>query len=210
VHEAEEDVADGIPDGPGVRRPSLSHATKVTITKHTGLHLKLPATASHATSSGTISSLQHCVIDLSAPTTSAPFSALYLKNIKDSLVICGQTAGAVHITNVENSVLVISCRQFRMHGSRKVDVYLHSASRPIIEDCVSIRFAPMPQALSNPATAQLVNHWDQIDDFKWLKAEASPNFSQLDEGRWIKDEVWRDEVSEGEDLERVLQVVGVQ
>ncbi|KAF1920606.1 tubulin binding cofactor C-domain-containing protein [Ampelomyces quisqualis] len=209
LHEAEEDVADHIPDGPGVQRPSLSHATKVTITKHTGLHLKLPLTASHATSSGTISNLQRCVIDLSAPTASAPFSALYLKNIKDSLVICGQTAGAVHITGVENSVLVISCRQFRMHGSKKVDVNLHSASRPIIEDCVGIRFAPMPPALSSLATAQAVNHWDQIDDFKWLKAEASPNFSLLNESRRIREEVWK-EVLESEDLEEVLRVVGIR
>jgi hypothetical protein len=210
VHEAEEDVADGIPDGPGVRRPSLSHATKVIITKHAGLYLKLPATASHATSSGTISNLQRCVIDLSAPTTTAPFSALYLKNTKDSLVICGQTAGAVHITDVENSVLVISCRQFRMHGSKKVDVYLHSASRPIIEDCVGIRFAPMPHALESLAIAQSVNHWDQIDDFKWLKAESSPNFSLLDEAGRLGNEVWRGKVLGSEDLGEVLRVVRIE
>lgn len=97
-----------------------------------------------------------------------------------------------------------------MHGSKKVDVYLHSASRPIIEDCVGIRFAPMPQALESLAIAQAVNHWDQIDDFKWLKAEASPNFSLLDEDRRIKDDLWREKVLESEDLGEVLQVVGVE
>ncbi|KAH7393975.1 tubulin-specific chaperone-like protein c [Phaeosphaeria sp. MPI-PUGE-AT-0046c] len=206
----EDVVSDGIQDGPGVRRPSLSTASKIIITNHTHLHVRLPAEAAHATSSGTVSNLQHCVVDLAAPTTSAPFSALYLKNIKNSVIICGQTAGAVHITDVDNSVLVLSCRQFRMHGSKKVDVYLHSASRPIIEDCEGVRFAPMPQALATPAMAQVANRWDHIDDFKWLKAEASPNFSLLEEAQRVEDGVWRDKVVGSEDREDVLRVLGVE
>ncbi|KAL5114377.1 hypothetical protein ACEQ8H_007726 [Pleosporales sp. CAS-2024a] len=202
-----EDVADGIEDGPGVRRPSLSHASKVTITNHRHLHVKLPASASHATSSGTVSNLRHCVIDLSAPTMTAPFSALYLRNIKDSLVICGQVAGAVHVTDAENSVIVIATRQFRMHGSRKVDVYLHSASRPIIEDCSEVRFAPMPDMFASAATLQTANHWSEIDDFKWLKVEPSPNFSLLVESERIKEDVWRSEVMDNEHLNHVLEVI---
>jgi hypothetical protein len=191
----EENSSDGIQDGPGVRRPSFSNATKIAISKHSNLHLVLPSSASHATSSGTISSLQHCVMDLSRATSGAPFSALYLKNIKDSLIVCGQVAGAIHITNVKNSVLVISCRQFRMHGSKSVDVYLHSASRPIIEDCEDIRFAPLPDAfVTYETSSQAVNQWNQIDDFKWLKVEASPNFSLLAESQRVDDEVWRDKV----------------
>lgn len=205
----DEVVSDGIPNGPGVRRPSLSSATKTIITNHTNLHLKLPASAAHATSSGTVSNLQRCVIDLSTPTSSAPFSALYLKNIKNSVIICGHTAGAVHITDVSNSVLVLSCRQFRMHGSKKVDVYLHSASRPIIEDCEGVRFAPMPKVLATPAMAGVKNHWDQIDDFKWLKAEASPNFSLLGEEKRVGDGVWK-EVAESEEREEVLRVLGIE
>ncbi|EAT80534.2 hypothetical protein SNOG_12122 [Parastagonospora nodorum SN15] len=205
-----EDIADGIQDGPGVRRPSLSQATKVTITNHHNLHLKLPAAASHATSSGTISNLSRCVIDLSAATSNAPFSALYLKNIKDSVIICGQVAGAVHITDVENSVLVVPTRQFRMHGSKKVDIYLHSASRPIIEDCENVRFAPMPDMFASPATLQSANHWSEIDDFKWLKVEASPNFSLLAESERVSEEVWRDKVVDSEDLEDVLRVLEIQ
>jgi hypothetical protein len=153
--------------------------------------------------------MRHCVLDLSAPTTSAPFSALYLRDVSDSLIICGQVAGAIHITNVKNSVFVTSCRQFRMHGSKNVDVYLHSASRPIIEDCERVRFAPMPDILASPQTLQSVNHWDQIDDFKWLKAEASPNFSLLAESERIGGEVWRHKVMEGEELEDVLKAVGI-
>jgi hypothetical protein len=150
------------------------------------------------------------VVDLSAPTAVAPFSALYLKNITDSLIVCGHIAGAIHITDVENSVLVISTRQFRMHGSKKVDVYLHSASRPIIEDCAQVRFAPMPEVFASPTILQTTNHWSEIDDFKWLKIEASPNFSLLAESERIKEEVWRDKVVDSEDLDDVLRVLGIQ
>ena len=131
--------------GSGIRRPSFSNASKITISKHEGLHIILPTSASHATSSGTVSNLHRCVVDLSPATANGPFAALYLKNIKDSLIICGQIAGAIHITGMENSVVVTSCRQFRMHDSKNVDIYLHSASRPIFEDCNGLRFAPLPE-----------------------------------------------------------------
>jgi hypothetical protein len=130
----------------GVRRPSFSKSTQVTISKHEGLHIIIPATASHATSSASLSYLRHCVVDLSPPTINgAPFDVLYIRNIKNSLIICGQVAGSIHITDVENSVLVTACRQFRMHASKDVDIYLHSTSRPIFEDCKGLRFAPLPE-----------------------------------------------------------------
>lgn len=206
----EEDGIDGIEAGPGIRKPSFSNAAKVTISKHEGLHIVLPTSAAHATSSGTVSNLRHCIVDLSPPTANgAPFAALYLKNIKDSLIICGQVAGAIHITDVVDSVIVISCRQFRMHDSKNTDVYLHSASRPIFEDCDGLRFAPLPEAYATPETLQSSNQWDQIDDFKWLKAEPSPHFSIFPESERVKDEVWRDKVPGGHDvsLDDILKAV---
>ncbi|KAF2033264.1 tubulin-specific chaperone-like protein c [Setomelanomma holmii] len=205
----EENGVDGIEDGPGLQRPRFPDATKITISHHDKLHLVLPAEASHATSSGTVSDLQRSIIDLSPATQVSPFSALYLKNIKDSIIVCGQTAGAVHITDVEGTVLVISCRQFRMHGSKNVDIYLRSSSRPIIEDCKIVRFAPLPATFVTPASAQVANQWDQIDDFKWLKAEPSPNFSILPESQRVQEEVWRDKVvnCKDGDLDDILDLV---
>ncbi|KAF1843758.1 tubulin-specific chaperone c [Cucurbitaria berberidis CBS 394.84] len=195
LNNIEEDGLDGIDSGTGIRRPSFSNATKVTISKHEGLHIILPTSASHATSSGTVANLRRCIVDLSPPTANgAPFAALYLKNIKDSLIICGQVDGAIHITDIENSVIVTSCRQFRMHGSKNMDIYLHCASRPIFEDCEGLRFAPLPDAYMTPETLQSPNQWDQIDDFKWLKAEPSPHFTILPEAQRVQDTVWRDVV----------------
>lgn len=77
--------------------------------------------------------------------TGRPFAGLTLKNITSSLIICGHVDGAIHLTNVSNSVIVVAARQFRMHESVNCNVYLQCSSRPIIEDCKEVRFAPMPE-----------------------------------------------------------------
>jgi hypothetical protein len=67
-------------------------------------------------------------------------------------------------------------------------------------------------AQTTPAISQSANQWDQIDDFKWLKAEPSPHFSILPEDQRVPDEVWQDQVSggQGAGLDDVLTVVGVR
>ncbi|KAK8217947.1 tubulin binding cofactor C-domain-containing protein [Phyllosticta capitalensis] len=239
-----------------VRKPSFSGANSVTISGHTGLHIILPESASHATSSGTIANLRHCIVDMSMPTSTAraqqqqqsgdsgssglapkeaqlpgaqaqgaPFAALTLKNIKSSLVVCGRVSGAIHLTNLAHSVVVVSTRQFRMHECRDVAVYLACSSRPIIEDCVDVRFAPCPSLYSPPTStpstdssspeAQSSPHhqnlWDQVDDFKWLKAEPSPNWRALPPAERVADAVWRDLVPGGPELgvDDILKAVGV-
>ncbi|KAF2252645.1 TBCC-domain-containing protein [Trematosphaeria pertusa] len=195
-----------------IRKPSFSNASSVTISNHSGLHIILPTSASHATSSGTVSNLRHCVVDLSPPTTNGgPFASLVLKNIKTSLIVCGRVSGPIHITGIEDCVVVTACRQFRMHGSKNVDVYLHCSSRPIIEDCEQIRFAPLPETYSTPEISTTANQWDQIDDFKWLKSEPSPHYSILSEEDRVSEGVWKDTVPGGHNvsLDDVLRAVTV-
>lgn len=38
------------------------------------------------------------------------------------------------------------------------------------------------------------NQWDKVDDFKWLKAEASPNWSVLPEAERVVEDVWKNVV----------------
>lgn len=130
----------------GIRKPSFSQASNVSISSHTGLHIILPSSASHATSSGSLTKLDRCIVDMSVPTTNgAPFAGLALQNIKDSLIVAGQVAGAAHITAVKNSIITVASRQVRMHNCKNVDIYLLCSSRPIIEDCQNVRFAPIPE-----------------------------------------------------------------
>lgn len=129
----------------GVRKPSFSTAKNIAISDHTGLHIMLPSTASRATSSGSLTNLARCIVDMTVPTsTGAPFAGLALKNIKDSLIIVGHVAGPAHLTGIEDSIIVVAARQVRMHDCKNVQVYLHCTSHPIIEDCSKVEFAPLP------------------------------------------------------------------
>ncbi|KAI8214049.1 hypothetical protein K4K54_001230, partial [Colletotrichum sp. SAR 10_86] len=55
------------------------------------------------------------------------------------------------------------------------------------------------------------NQWDQVDDFKWLKSEPSPNWSVLPEEERLADEIWTKTVpgEKGKDLHDILKAVGI-
>lgn len=191
---------------------SFSQSTSVSINNHANQHIILPASAAHATHSGTLSNLHRCVVDMSSPTAvGQPFATLTLKNIDQSLIICGHVSGAAHLTNITNSTIVVASRQFRMHDSKACDVYLHASGRPIIEDCSGVRFAPLPEVYLKDADREVENQWRAVDDFKWLRAEASPNWSVLEEAERVREEVWRDSVPGGPAMgaEDVLRAAGV-
>lgn len=193
-------------------RMSFSQSTSVSINNHSNQHIILPASAAHATSSGTLSNLQSCVVDMSSPTTAGqPFATLTLRNIDRSLIICGHVSGAAHLTNITNSVIVVASRQFRMHESKACDVYLHAAGRPIIEDCTGVQFAPLPEIYLKDDNREITNQWQEVDDFKWLRAEPSPNWGLLEESKRVPEGIWRDIVPGGPGMstEDVLKAAGV-
>ena len=129
-----------------VRKMSFASSNSVTINSHSNVHIILPSSAAHATSSGSLTHLRRCIVDMSSPTAvGQPFAGLTIKDIKQSLLICGNVSGAAHITNVDSSVILVATRQFRMHECRNCSVYLLVASRPVIEDCSGIRFSPLPE-----------------------------------------------------------------
>jgi len=195
-----------------VRKLSFSKADKIHISNHNKIHIMLPSSATHATSgtSGTVTNVRDSVIDMSISATSA-FATLTLKNITGSLIVCGHVDGAVHITNVKDSILVVATRQFRMHESKNVKVYMLCKSRPIIEDCEGIEFAEMPDCYVTDKDKDIKNLYDQVDDFKWLKTEHSPNWSLLEAEKRIKDEVWKEVVpgSPKSGVEEILNAVGL-
>ncbi|KAK3321558.1 tubulin binding cofactor C-domain-containing protein [Apodospora peruviana] len=201
------------PTARGVRKPSFSVARDITLSNHRRVHIILPSSASRATSAGTLTNLVGCIVDMSVPTGSsgAPFASLSLKTIYKSLIVAGHVDGAVHITGVNDSVLVIISRQVRIHECENVDLYLHCASHPIIEDCKGMRFAPVPACYTTDKEKEETNQWDQVDDFKWLKAEHSPNWSVLPENERIQDDVWKTTVpgAPGLDVTDILRKIGV-
>jgi len=127
--------------------PSLTTtATLVAINDQSNTHIILPSSALNSQTPCSLQKLTGCVVDLSVPTTATtPFASLTINSVSSSFLLCGPVAGPAHITGMKGSVLVIKCRQFRMHECENVDVYLHCSSRPIIEDCKGIRFAVLPK-----------------------------------------------------------------
>lgn len=144
------------PHTAAVRRPLFSSSTSVSIGHQTSAHIILPSSATHASAPCSLTQLTKCVVDLSIPSTDgAPFAGLTIKDVRQSLLVCGRVSGPAHITGVHGSALVVTCRQFRMHECRNVDVYLSCSSRPIIEDCEGIRFARIPDTYVSIQTLKM-------------------------------------------------------
>ena len=144
------------PSNSPLRKPSFSAAKNIGISNHSGLHIILPSSAARATAAGSLTDLSGCIVDMSIPTAAgAPFPGLTMKNISKSLIVAGRVSGPVHITGVSDSILVIVARQVRIHECSNVDIYLHCASHPIIEDCSGMRFAPLPAAYVSDAMSTL-------------------------------------------------------
>lgn len=176
-----------------------SGISSVSVDNHSKLHIMLPASGSTSTVPASITSLRHCVVDMSIPTANGkPYASLTVKNVKESLLICGQVNGPAHITGVEHSVIVVSCRQFRMHNCTDVDVYLSCSSNPIIEDCSNVRFGRIPKAYAlDHDRPDHQDRWNEVEDFKWIKPEPSPNWSLLDPSDAVPEEVWAEIVPGG-------------
>ncbi len=55
------------------------------------------------------------------------------------------------------------------------------------------------------------NQWDQVDDFKWLKMDHSPNWSILPEEERLPEDIWKNTVpgGPGVSVDDILQKVGI-
>jgi hypothetical protein len=55
------------------------------------------------------------------------------------------------------------------------------------------------------------NQWDQVDDFRWLKAEPSPNWSVLPANERLPEDIWKNTVpgGPGVGVNDILKKVGV-
>ncbi|KAK4250029.1 tubulin binding cofactor C-domain-containing protein [Corynascus novoguineensis] len=206
-------------NGMGVRKPSFSAARDIDLSDHIRVHITLPASASRATSSGTLTDLHQCVVDMTLPTSSSaagsgpgtPFASLALRDIRNSAIVAGHVDGPVHVTGVRDSVVMVIARQVRIHECRNVVFYLHCVSRPIVEDCTGVQFAKAPGIYLTDKEKTEANLYDQVDDFKWLKTFSSPNWSLLPDEQVVPDDVWKKALDgkPGTLIDDTLRMLGV-
>ncbi|KAI6778130.1 Tubulin-specific chaperone C [Emericellopsis cladophorae] len=200
------------PSDSQVRKPSFSTVDTIEISKQKGLHIILPLSASRATAAGSLQDLEGCIVDMSVPTNGAPLPSLALKNISGSLVIAGRVSSSVHITNVKDSIVVLTAQQARIHDCKNVRIYLFCASDPVIESCSEMRFAPLPTIYANDTPKGTTNRWDRIEDFSWRKGGENPNWTVIPENQRLEDTVWAGVMHgrPGASLEETLASVGLR
>lgn len=127
------------------RAPDFNNLQAITISSISYSRYVLAPSSKHQGSSASVMDIRHSVIDLSTPANQAgTFKTMTIRSVSESLLLCGRINGAVHITGVDHGALVIDSRQVRIHKCRKCVFYLRCTSRPIIEDCEDIWFAPLP------------------------------------------------------------------
>ena len=208
-----------LPEGSGTQQGDIlddtpsqpTHPELATIVALSDAHWTFSAEKSTA-SSALISDTSHSLIDLRrSRSDQGSLSSLTLRDVRETLTLGGVVSGAVHITRMCNSVLVINGHQIRLHMCQNCAVYLRCSSKPIMEECKDIKFAPLPacfvgtliflpRGLTDDGTEQdtklegSANLWNQINDFGWPKAGESPNWRILgpeDDGT-IAEDAWRE------------------
>jgi hypothetical protein len=203
-------------------KPPPSNQSRLEVVDCDGSYYAIPPEVKY--SSGTVAKIRDSIVNLSRQDSGSANSgeqpaflaALTLKDIRRSLILCGKVAGAVHLTDIHDSVIVLQSRQFRMHDSTNCRIYLKTSSRPIIEDCGRLQFAPAPRTFlyaTEANGAEVENDedglWANVDDFKWLKPEPSPNWSKLPSGERLSPSKWEALLGPQEDIRNVLQSAGV-
>ncbi|CAN4095816.1 unnamed protein product [Withania somnifera] len=119
-------------------------------------------------------------------------SALFVNKLVECKVYIGPVYGSVLIEDVKNCVFVMASHQIRIHQAKRCDFYLRARSRPIIEDSNGVRFAPyclkyegIEKDLEEANLGEDTGNWSNVDDFKWLRAKQSPNWSIIPENERI-------------------------
>ncbi|BFG35484.1 hypothetical protein CerSpe_217580 [Prunus speciosa] len=131
----------------------------------------------------TIADLDSCEVRLTGSVR-----ALFVHRLRNCRVYTGPVTGSVLIDVVEGCVFIMASHQIRIHNAKRSDFYLRVRSRPIIEDSCGVRFAPyclsyqgIEDELREASLDEETENWSNVDDFLWLRAVQSPNWSVLPE-----------------------------
>ena len=121
-------------------------------------------------------------------------SALRVDKLNRCHVYGGPIAGSLLLHYCNDTKFWLASRQFRLHNSVNCVFYLHALSHPIIEDCTKLYFAPYlldyPELEAQMQKSNLLRKssmWKEVNDFKWLRIQQSPNWSILNREEWEKE-----------------------
>ena len=129
-----------------------------------------------------LKNLKNCVVYLMGR-----LKAVHMLGLERCKVFIGAVAGASHITNCSHCEIYVASHQIRIHQSLDTDFYVFVATNPIVESVARVRFSPFLlryqglEAHMKDCGLDGKNLWDQVQDFKWLKQEKSPNWGIIEE-----------------------------
>ena len=109
---------------------------------------------------------------------------LFLKNLKNCTIRAAVTKSTVFVDNCSNCHFQLNSHQLRIHNTYHSKFAILATSKPIIEDCSEVTFAPYSYDYADRQRHEeeeqrrdKPNLWREIQDFNWLKEnEASPHF----------------------------------
>jgi len=116
-------------------------------------------------------------------------STIHMAKIDNCSILTGPVSTSVFIDSCTQSTLALACQQLRTHQTDNTDIYLHTTSKAIIEDCSSVRVAPftwsypgIDEDYTTSGLSRETNNWDKVGDFNWLATDKqSPNWCILPE-----------------------------
>lgn len=128
------------------------------------------------------SSLTNCTVFVCVETSAIRGDAL-----KNCVVYASPIYGSLWLEGCESCDFFVACRQLRVHHSANTAFHLRISSHPIIEDCHQMRFGPyrlqfddLKAQLEHIGLQKDSGLWAKVNDFKWHKAQQSPNWSLCD------------------------------
>ncbi|CAI5726761.1 unnamed protein product [Peronospora farinosa] len=128
------------------------------------------------------SHLTNCVVFVCVETSAIRGDAL-----KDCVFFTGAIFGSLWLEHCDGCEFIVACRQLRVHSSTATTFHLRISSHPIIEDCQLMQFGPyrlqfdgLKAQLERLGLQMDPGLWAKVKDFKWHKAQQSPNWSICD------------------------------
>ena len=91
--------------------------------------------------------LQGCIVDLRAKEGGKSIQALQLRDLQQCVIFAGRIDGSVMIHDCQDCLFILECRQFRMHSSQNIFVFISTKSIATIEHCTKIAFGPASNSL---------------------------------------------------------------
>lgn len=87
--------------------------------------------------------------------------SLTIANLNNSIIVATDVRGPVYVTNISSCMLILNCRQCRIHDSHK-SIIAPGCAEPVIENSDGLEFVD----------SSIGSHFDTVRDFSWPRRDV--------------------------------------